>query len=513
MLATSAEPAFDFIFGNFMHSWPKARLLALLIGLACATSQAQRVQFPAGNELRPVQAGQVPSTAPIVPLNGATQAGVYPPTGGAGFDPYYRPQSNLFGGITPTAPPAGSFGGASSYGAYPAPTYPTTTYAAPNYAGPTYNGSQPVLPGAGQSGVLGSYPSTTPNYNQPGVYPNSSPSSLYPGTYPNPNQPSGGIFGNLFGTSPAPVYPAPTAQAYNGNLLPPQQPYAGGGWNPQGALINGGYGYPQFIRLFQGTRFRHAYVHGNDDADALKINDTDLSVAFAFPNFLYSTQPIYIMPSFSLHSWDGPKTAMGADLPALAYSAFLDVGWQTDPRRILGAELGVRVGVFTDFDTFTSDSLRVMGRGIGRIRVTPRATVKLGVLYLDRNRIKLLPAGGLLWQPNPQTRFDLFFPEPKLAHYLSTMGATDSWWYVGGYYGGGAWTVTRRDGSEQSIDINDLRLVLGIEWGRNEQLREGRRTAFLEFGYVFERELLYDLTPADNIRPQDTFMFRAGLGY
>jgi len=322
-----------------MHSLPKARILALLLGLVCATGTAQRMQFPAGNELRPVQAGQIPSTTPIVPLNGASQAGVYPPTGGAGFDPYYRPQTNAFGGITPVLPPSGSLGGAA-YGGYPATTY---------------NGAQPVVPGAGQSGVLGSYPSTAPNYNQPGIYPNSAPNSLYPGTYPNPNQPTGGIFGDLFGTSPAPVYPAPAAQTYNGNLLPPQQGYAGG-WNPQGALINENFGYPQFIRLFQGTRFRHAYVHGNDDADALSINDTDLSVAFAFPNFLFSTQPIYLMPSFSLHAWDGPKTAMGADLPALAYSAFLDTGWQTDPRRILGAELGLRVGVSTDFDTFTDDS-------------------------------------------------------------------------------------------------------------------------------------------------------------
>ena len=476
-----------------MRSHTAARFVALVLGLVCASAYAQpRMQFP-GNELRPVQAGQVPSTTSIVPLNGATQTGIYPttPQGSQGFDPYSSQQTGAFGGFQPVLPPTGSFGGAA-YGGYPTQTY---------------SGAPPVLPGAGQSGVMGTFPSTAPNYNQPGIYPNSSPNSLYPGSYPAPGQPTGGTswFG---GPTPVPGYPS-TAQNYNGNL----QPGYAGGWNPQGSVFNGNVGYPEFIRLFQGLRFRHTYLYGNDDADALTINDSDVSVAFAFPNFLFSTQPIYLMPSFSLHSWGGPKTAMGADLPALAYSAFLDTGWQTDPRRIMGAELGVRVGVFSDFDTFTSDSLRVMGRGIGRVRITPRATLKLGVLYLDRNRVKLLPAGGLLWQPNPQTRFDLFFPEPKLAHYLSTIGATDSWWYVGGYYGGGAWTVTRRDNSEQSIDINDIRIVLGFEWGRNDQLREGRRKAFLEIGYVFERELLYDLTPADNIRPQDTFMIRAGLGY
>jgi len=288
---------------------------------------------------------------------------------------------------------------------------------------------------------------------------------------------------------------------------------SGTAWNPQGTVFNGSLGTPQFIRLFQGPRLRHAWLYGNDDPDALMINDTDVALAFVVPNFFYSTQPLYILPSFSLHQWEGPKPPSSADLPAIAYSAFLDTGWQTDPARIFGAELGLRVGMFSDFDTATSDSLRIMGRGIGRVRLTPRMTLKLGAMYLDRNKVKLLPAGGILWQPNQDTRFDLFFPEPKLAHYLSTIGTADAWWYVGGYYGGGAWTVTRANDTTDSIDINDIRLVLGLEWGRNDQLRDGRRYGFVEVGYVFDRELLYKHSPLDDMSLQDTIMVRAGIGY
>ncbi|MEZ6080782.1 MAG: hypothetical protein R3C56_35445 [Pirellulaceae bacterium] len=135
------------------------------------------------------------------------------------------------------------------------------------------------------------------------------------------------------------------------------------------------------------------------------------------------------------------------------------------------------------------------------------------MVYLDRVRVKLLPAGGVLWQPNPDTRFDLFFPEPKLAHYLATVGTADTWWYVGGYYGGGSWTVKRDSGVKESIDINDIRLVLGLEWGRNDQMRDGRRVGFFEVGYVFNRELIFKETPLDNLDLQDTFMIRAGIGY
>lgn len=447
----------------------------------------------------------------MVPINPATQAGIYPSTGpgSSTFDPYstYQPPSSL--------PLGGAFSGQP--GVYPSSQVPQLGQAAPlgqaspfgqapigTY--PPYTGGPPTLPGAGPSASVGSFPPVGANYSQPGVYPNSAPSALFPGQSYGSN--SGSLFGGLFGSS---------ANNYGGSygqqpgVYPPA--YPGTAWNPQGTVFPNNMQYPEFIRLFQGPRFRHAWIFGNDDADALMINDSDLALAFTIPNFLFSTQQLYLLPSFSLHQWAGPKPPSTADLPALAYSAFLDAGWQSDPARILGAELGLRVGMFSDFNANSTDSLRIQGRGIGRIRLTPRSTLKLGVIYLDRNKTKLLPAGGLLWQPNQDTRFDLFFPEPKLSHYLSTLGTYDSWWYVGGYYGGGSWTVERTDGSDDSIDINDIRLVLGFEWGRNEQMREGRRMGFFEVGYVFDRELLFKASPLDDLTLQDTFMLRAGIGY
>lgn len=514
---------------------------ACAVGFACTRAAAQPMQFP--STAIPTQA----TTPAMVPIN---PAGVLPPTGAVGpsFDPYANsagggifPQAPVFppssatlppnslspgavapGGFAPANVPPGGLpstsgtplnfqpGGFQQPGAFqpqanPGILAPAAT--APGSVGgyPGYFGTNPNVPGGGQSAVIGTFPYGGAQYGQPGVYP-SSPNSLFPGN----NQPTGifgGLFDGVFGNQNTNQFPTQPGG------YPAGQPGQVNSWNPQGSVFNSTAGYPQFIRFFQGPRFRHSFINGNDDADALMINDSDLALAFAWPNFLFSTQPLYLMPTFSLHQWDGPKPPSSADLPAVAYSAFLDSGWQSDPARILGAELGLRVGMFSDFDTATSDSLRVLGRGIGRIRITPRATIKLGVLYLDRNKIKLLPAGGLLWQPNPDTRFDLFFPEPKLAHYLSTVGNTDTWWYAGGYYGGGSWTVQRTAGAKESIDINDLRLVLGLEWGRNDQMRQGRRNGFIEVGYVFDRELLYKESPLDNMDLQDTIMFRVGFGY
>jgi hypothetical protein len=271
-------------------------------------------------------------------------------------------------------------------------------------------------------------------------------------------------------------------------------------------------------RLLRGPRFRYTFISGGSSADNLGINNFDTSLVFAFPNFLYSAQPIYVVPSFSLHLWDGPDGSTGADLPSKAYSAFIDTGWQSDPNKILGTELGVRFGAFTDFDTWNSKSFRVRGKALGHFRLTPFSTLKGGVYYVDRKRVKLLPAFGFLCQPNPYSRYDIFFPEPKIAKYCRTVGTQDVWWYVNGNFGDGSWTITRvndsaSNGTEERADINDIRVATGFEWGDSNSIRAGRRTAFVEIGYVFSREVQYRINVADDINLGSSFLFSAGFGY
>ena len=81
------------------------------------------------------------------------------------------------------------------------------------------------------------------------------------------------------------------------------------------------------------------------------------------------------------------------------------------------------------------------------------------------------------------------------------------------YYGGGNWRIQRTDGSKDNVDINDIRIALGLEWGRNDMMRDGRRIGFAEIGYVFDRELIYKARPGDNLNLHDTFVIRAGIGY
>jgi hypothetical protein len=408
---------------------------------------------------------------------------------------------------------SGMQAGAPASGPSPTGTAPAP-FSNPYGGSPVMGGSSTQMAplGSGQSlaGVSLGQPVFDPYSASPGGSYQANPPSIFGGPSPPSTTPPG-----FYGEAPTYAPPSAVPPSFGGAY--PSSPPAlfpnGFGPSQGGFLGSSGTIAGAPTQLIHGPRFRHTWLGGSD----LQSHDTDLSLVLTYPNFLFSNQPLYVAPSFALHLWDGPgppQVAPETDLPSRAYSAYLDTLWRSDPNLFFGGEAGVRVGLFTDFDTLNSDSLRIMGQGLLRLRVTPTVTARGGVIYVNRNRIKLIPAGGILWQPNPQTRFDIYFPQPKLAQYLTTLGNQDLWWYVGAEYGGGSWTVKRAvDGQSDQVDINDIRLVLGLEWGPGEWFREGRRLGFLEAGWVTDRELLYARRVDDSTSLSDTFMLRAGIGY
>jgi hypothetical protein len=265
-------------------------------------------------------------------------------------------------------------------------------------------------------------------------------------------------------------------------------------------------------RFMQEIRMSETYMPdwGSEKVDS---NDIETSATFVIPPWWNAEAPLYITPGFGLHLWDGPPShgPGSADLPPQTYDAYLDVAWNPHPTPLFGAELGARVGVYSDFDTFDTHSIRVMGRGLGVFNYTPTTEFKLGVVYIDRNKIKLLPAGGLFYTPNPDTKLELFFPNPKFSRRFTTTGTYQWWWYVVGEYGGGAWTIKRADGATDDVDYNDIRASLGIEW-----MPETTRSAvhgYFEIGYATDRNLVYRDNPPLNLDLHDTILARAGLAY
>ncbi len=276
------------------------------------------------------------------------------------------------------------------------------------------------------------------------------------------------------------------------------------GQNPQGNRL-------PLSRLFQDTGLRGTYLHGSG-GDDLSITEAEASTTAYFANFLGIPNGLRVTPGFAFHWLDGPHPPTSAHAPSRLYSAYLDFGIEPQFTPRFGAEVSARIGVYSDFNAFNTDSIRILGTGVGVYQMTPQVAVKVGAAYIDRLDVKFLPAGGILWTPNPQTRWDIFFPAPKLANYWTTINNSQVWWYLGGEYGGGSWSIEREEppqaGADDRMDINDIRVYLGVElWNLN------RFYSFAEVGYVFERELVFELEPTESTSLSDTFMVRAGVSW
>ena len=256
-------------------------------------------------------------------------------------------------------------------------------------------------------------------------------------------------------------------------------------------------------------RVRQTYLYGNS-GNELGINDIEIATTITRANFLGSQQALRVTPGFIFHFWDGPDTTAhpGFDLPPQAYSASLAFDHLTNPANQAGLETNLTVGYYSDFDNTSSDAIRLTGRLLGWSRLNSYTVGKFGVEYFDRVNVKMLPAVGLYMTPNSDMKLDLFFPRTKLSHRVPNFNDYEAWAYVGGEYGGGSWAIERMGGAHDQADINDVRAFIGLEW-----MGPRRVTGFMEFGYVFERELLYRSDPLNGLDLQDTLMFRSGLAF
>ena len=91
------------------------------------------------------------------------------------------------------------------------------------------------------------------------------------------------------------------------------------------------------------------------------------------------------------------------------------------------------MGVYSDFSQITSQSVRLMGKGMAVIVIPDTAlNMKTGVWYINRELIKLLPAGGFVWKPARSRSSTSSFPIRSSAAALHLPDGTDWRWYLSG---------------------------------------------------------------------------------
>ncbi len=235
-------------------------------------------------------------------------------------------------------------------------------------------------------------------------------------------------------------------------------------------------------------------------SDGLGITTLDARIT-AVPK---SFPLLQFTPRFSTHFVSGPEST---DLPGQLYDFALDTSLFMPINERWSFLGGVAPNMFSDFENTSSEALRITGRGLFFYKYSDQLKLAVGIIYLNRDDISLIPAAGLVYTPHERLKLDLMFPKPKLAYRFQTNGTMERWAYAAAEFGGGTWAIQRTTGLNDVVTYRDYKFLAGFEHIQTEGYRW-----FAEAGYVFGRELEYtsnlgntDLTSTGVIRLGITF--------
>jgi hypothetical protein len=213
-------------------------------------------------------------------------------------------------------------------------------------------------------------------------------------------------------------------------------------------------------------------------------------------------EPLLVTPGLGFHLWSGPEVL---DLPPRVYDLYVDLSWRAISRDRSGLTLGLTPGYYGDFERLDSKAFQFTGWLLGDWTLNNRWTLLGGLAYVRQLKSNLLPIGGLIWRPNDDVRVDLVFPRPRVARRLAIDEVQETWGYVSGVFGGGAWAVD--DGNRNVlVRYSDLRLCLGVEW-----LRADGGSTQVELGYVFSRDISVDQFSV--LAPDGTALFQVTTNF
>lgn len=254
--------------------------------------------------------------------------------------------------------------------------------------------------------------------------------------------------------------------------------------------------------FFQKLSLQASYIgNGNHEEDlGFTEIETYLTVAVPFPIVEW---PLLITPYYQMRLLAGP---LNTDLPPRLHDAYVDFMWvpQIVNRWLL--ILSVSPGVYTDFQKWNDDAFRITGKALVRYDLFPdELQIIAGVLYLGRDDLMLLPAGGVIWTPTDDLRLELIFPTPKLAARFNVGDGFEDWAYFRAEYGGNTYAITRENGEEDKVTWQDIRLLLGIERKLN-----GGAGFRIEAGYVLGRKVDFASNRGD-FTAEDSWLLRGGV--
>ena len=226
------------------------------------------------------------------------------------------------------------------------------------------------------------------------------------------------------------------------------------------------------------------------DSGSNGLGNTELrgQARFAIPCQMLGNEMFYVVPGFQVNFWEinVNRHSNGFKSTDTTFGAWLDAGIEPQIGNEFRFDLWARVGVYTDFEKIKSDSIYLSGLGRVYYQYSNNLELMGGVIYMNRERIRLMPTFGVIWKPSEYLICEIVFPTPKISRYIYTTNDTEWWAYVRGDYGGGSWGIDTGGYGVERIDYNDIRVALGLEFrNKPKQCLSGH----FEIGGAFNREL------------------------
>jgi hypothetical protein len=256
--------------------------------------------------------------------------------------------------------------------------------------------------------------------------------------------------------------------------------------------------------FFQKLSLSAGWIGNSKSPDDVGVTEVEAYLTVALPAPIREW-PLLITPAYQMIFLAGPGVT---DLPPRLNTVYVDFLWLPQVYGNLKLFLSVAPSVYTDFQARDPDMFRVTGRALGIYDWDPdRLQIIAGVLYLGRDDVQILPAGGVIWKPADWTYFELLFPKPKLSVRLNVGTGYEDWIYTTAEFGGNTWSIERISGLDDKVTYLDYRILLGMERKLN-----GGAGYRLEGGYVFGREVTFASGIGD-FNPKDSFILRGGISY
>ncbi len=220
-------------------------------------------------------------------------------------------------------------------------------------------------------------------------------------------------------------------------------------------------------------------------------------LSFYSANYLTRKRKAGPTANANFHLLSGPSSI---DLPARLYD--FELGYQTRSSltELFSFDASAMIGAYSDFKGSAREGVRFPAHAVGMFHPSPRVDWVVGVDYLGRDDVKILPVAGFCWHDpaRPQVRYQMIFPRPRIDWTLSS----ESRLYLAGLLGGGTWQIEFPDDHNDVMTYRDLQMLTGVERRRDD----GSLSAW-ELGWVFARKLEFRDSPSQ-LNLDDAFVLR-----